>query len=70
VPSDGPGTPDSPYVRARIIGGLALLALVLILGIWDAASTSFDFNAIEFALLLGTSLAMLGLEAGRWLLKP
>ena len=60
----------SPYVRARIIGGLLLLTLVVVLGLWDAASSSFDFNPVEFALLLGTSLAMLGLEAGRWLLKP
>jgi hypothetical protein len=60
--------PDSPFVRARIIGGLALLALVIVLGIWDAASADFTIDTVQYGLLLGTSLAMLGLDAGRKLL--
>jgi hypothetical protein len=56
--------PDpSPYVRARIIGGLLLLSLVTVLGLIDAFSPTFQIDTVQFGLLLGTSLAMLGLDA-------
>ncbi|HXU86124.1 MAG TPA: hypothetical protein VN773_09975 [Verrucomicrobiae bacterium] len=60
--------PESPFVRARIIGGLALLALVIVLGLIDALRTDFTIDTVQFGLLLGTSLAMLGLDVGRRLL--
>ena len=41
------------FTKARIVGGLLMLFLVVVLGIWDAASPEYEFNGIEFGLLLG-----------------
>ncbi len=66
--TDGPGTPDSPYVRARIVGGLALLSLVIALGLIDAVNPTYQIDTVQYGLLLGTSLAMLGLDAAKKLI--
>lgn len=62
--------PESPFVRARIAGGLLLLSLVVVLGLIDAMRTDFTIDTVQFGLLLGTSLAMLGLDVGKRLLGP
>jgi hypothetical protein len=69
VALDGRGDTPSPFTRPRIIGGLGLLALLGILAIWDAASPDFTMDTVQFGLILGTSLAMLGLDIGRQLLR-
>lgn len=56
------------YGRARIIGGLGLLALFGILAVVDALSTAFALDSIQAGLILGTALLLLGVEAGRKLL--
>lgn len=56
------------FSRARAIGGLALLGLVAVLFLIDAASPAFTFDSIQLGLLLGTALLLLGVEAGRKLL--
>lgn len=66
------GTPDGPVIppfsQARAIGGLALLGLVIVLALIDAISPAFNVDSIQLGLLLGTSLLLLGVEAGRKLL--
>jgi len=66
VAADGQGTP--PFNQARVVGGLLLLALVSALAIIDALSTQFTVDSIQFGLLLGSALLLLGVEAGRKLL--
>lgn len=61
--------PGSPFVRARIVGGLALLGLVVVLSLIDAVSTDFAIDTVQFGLLLGTALGMLGLDVGARLLR-
>ena len=64
--SDAPGTP--PFNRARAIGGLLLLSLACVLALIDAFRSDFQVDSIQFGLLLGTALLLLGVEAGRKLL--
>ena len=64
--SDAPGTP--PFNQARVVGGLLLLVLVSVLAIIDALSDTFAVDSIQFGLLLGSALLLLGVEAGRKLL--
>lgn len=56
-------------MRPRIIGGLLLLSLVVVLALVDAFRTDFNMDTIQFGLILGTSLAMLGLDVGKQLLR-
>jgi hypothetical protein len=65
--SDGVG-PVPPFSKPRAIGGLALLGLVAVLFLIDAASPDFSIDSIQLGLLLGTALLLLGVEAGRKLL--
>jgi hypothetical protein len=60
--------PDSPFVRARVWGGLGLLVTVIALAFIDAFSPAFTMDTVQFGLLLGTALAMLGLDVGRRLI--
>ena len=53
------------YGRARVAAGLALIGLVIVLTVFDAASTSYQLDSIQLGLLLGTGLVLLGVEAGR-----
>ena len=65
---DGRGTsPD--FSRPRAAGGIALLALVGMLYLADFASPDFSVDSIQLGLLLGTALLLLGVEAGRKLLR-
>jgi hypothetical protein len=61
---------DRPYNfgRARSVGGLAIIVLVGVLAVIDAASESYSIDTIQLGLLLGTGLLLLGIEAGRKLL--
>jgi hypothetical protein len=63
------GSPVPPFSRPRAIGGLALLGLVIALSLIDAASPTYNVDSIVLGLLLGTSLLLLGVEAGRKLLR-
>ena len=56
------------YGRARVAGGLALIFLVILLTLIDAASVDYSVDSIQLGLLLGTGLVLLGVEAGRRLL--
>lgn len=60
---------ESPYVRPRIWVGVGLFVLVFILAIVDVMRPDVTIDTIQFGLLLGTSLAMLGLDAGKRLLS-
>lgn len=64
--ASGPG--DSPYVKPRIWAGLAVTATAIVLALVDVMRTDVTVDGVQFALLLGTGLAMLGLDAGRKLL--
>lgn len=57
------------FSGARAAGGLLMLALVVVLALIDAFSIDFTVDSIQFGLLLGTALALLGVEAGRKLLS-
>jgi hypothetical protein len=60
------GTNGPPYYgRARIAGGLLLLGLVVVLALIDTVRPDFALEPIPLGMLLGTSLLMLGIEAGR-----
>lgn len=60
---------ESPYVRPRIWVGVGLFVLVCFLAVVDVMRTDVSIDTIQFGLLLGTSLAMLGLDAGKRLLS-
>ena len=64
---DGNGGPYN-YGRARVAAGLALMALVVALMLFDAASPEYHVDSIQLGLILGTGLVLLGVEAGRRLL--
>jgi hypothetical protein len=66
--SNGRGT--APFNQARAIGGLLLLGLASVLALIDAFRPDFTVDSIQFGLLLGTALLLLGVEAGRKLLGP
>lgn len=59
----------SSYRQARINGGLALIGLAIALMLIDAWSPTFAVDSIQLGLILGTALALLGVEAGRKLLN-
>ena len=59
----------SGYRQARIRGGLALIGLAIVLMLIDAATPDFTVDSIQLGLVLGTALALLGVEAGRKLLN-
>jgi hypothetical protein len=58
----------SPFRRERAYGGLALIGLVIVLALIDAFSAEFTVDPIELALILGSGLVLLGVEAGNKLL--
>lgn len=68
VSANGDGSAAS-YSGARTIGGLALLGLVIGLFLLDFASPDFSIDSIQLGLILGTALLLLGVEAGRKLLR-
>jgi len=59
---------STPFRRERALAGLALIALVIVLGLIDAVSPGFQVDPIELALLLGSGLVLLGVEAGNRLI--
>jgi len=63
------GPDDSPYRRARIAAGLALVGLVVVLAVIDALSPAFNADTVQLVLFTGTAMALLGVEAWRSLLK-
>ena len=65
--SDEPGS--TPFNRARVIGGLLLLALVAVLYVLDVLSPDFSLDTIQLGLILGSALLLLGVEGGKWLLR-
>lgn len=67
VGSNGrPAVPE--FNRARALGGMLLLGLVVALALIDAFRPDFTVDSIQFGLLLGTALLLLGVEAGRKLI--
>jgi hypothetical protein len=52
-----------PFNKARIVGGLALLAVVVVVYV-----TGRPMDPIQLGLLLGTAMLLLGVEAGKRLL--
>lgn len=64
----GNGGQSYNYGRARVAGGLALIFLVVLLTLIDAARADYMVDSIQLGLLLGTGLVLLGVEAGRKLL--
>lgn len=60
---------DSPYRIPRVVGGMALIALVVVLAVVDALRTDFTADTIQLVLFVGTALALLGVEAWRSLLR-
>jgi hypothetical protein len=60
---------DTPFNRPRVIGGLALLGLVVLLYVFDALLVDFSVDSIQLGLLLGSALLMLGVEGGKALFK-
>lgn len=58
----------NPYGKARNIGGLTLIFLVVVLALLDVVSADYSIDSIQLGLLLGTGLVLLGVEAGRRLL--
>ena len=61
----GNGTESSPYVKARIVGGLALILGVILLTLIDAWSDKYTFEIGPMFLMLGTGSVLLGVEAIR-----
>ena len=63
--------PDgTQFNRPRIWGGLGLLALVAALYILDAVpGLDFRVDSIQLGLLLGSALLLLGVEAGKRLIR-
>lgn len=59
---------NGPYSKARTVGGLLLLGLVVVLFLIDAFLVDYHVDSIHLGLLLGTALLLLGVEAGRRLL--
>jgi hypothetical protein len=57
--------PNDPYRRARVIGGVLMLVLVSSLMLLDAWNDAFALDTIQLGLLLGTTLALLGVEGFR-----
>jgi len=56
------------YGRARVAGGLALIAAGILLSFIDAISPDYTLDSIQLGLFLGTGIVLLGVEAGRRLL--
>ena len=57
--------PDDQFRRARVAAGVIMVLLVVLLMMYDAASADFSVDTIQLGLLLGTALAMLGVEGFR-----
>lgn len=55
---------DTPFNKPRIVGGLVLLGVVSALFLIGR-----PVDSIQLGLLLGTALVLLGVDAGRKLLK-
>lgn len=68
--STGNGNGPPYYGRARIIGGLVCIFLVVALTLLDAFRADYQVDSIQLGLILGTGLVLLGVEAGRRLLFP
>jgi hypothetical protein len=59
-----------PYFgRARTVAGLLLIGLVAVLSTIDAFDDRFQLDSIQLGLILGTALLLLGVEAGKRLLR-
>ncbi len=50
------------YGRARVAGGLALIFVVVVLAIIDAAFESYQLEPILAGLLVGTGSVLLGVD--------
>lgn len=53
------------YGRARVAGGLLLIALAMLLSLLDAISVDYVLDNIQLGLILGTAGVLLGVEAVR-----
>ena len=61
---------EEPFSRPRAWGGLGLLALVALAFILDATPAfDFEIDSIQLGLLLGSALLLLGVEAGKKLIR-
>ena len=65
MPAGGDDAKPPYYGRARIAGGLALIAVAVILALIDAFSLEYALDSITFGLILGTGAVLLGAEAIR-----
>lgn len=65
----GPNREDQAYGRLRRLSAGVVLALVVGLSVFDAASIEYEVSAVIVGLLLGSLLVLLGVEAGDRLLK-
>ena len=59
------GNANGPYNygRARVAGGLLLIALVALLTLLDALRADYMLDSIQLGLILGTGGTLLGVEA-------
>lgn len=64
--SNGTGTP--PFNQARVIGGLALLGLVVAIELIAAVAHN-PVDTVQLGFILGTAAILLGVEGGRWLIR-
>lgn len=65
-PMSGPdGSGSQPFNRARVVGGVGLLALVVLLYVLQFLNANFHVDSIQLGLLLGSALLLLGVEAGK-----
>lgn len=56
----------NPYARARLAGGLIMLGLAAVLMLVDAGNgDTKQLDTIQLGLVLGTALALLGVEGFR-----
>lgn len=53
------------FNKGRLTGGLLLLGAAVVLMGWDAFSVDYQLDSGQLALMLATSLALLGVEAGK-----
>lgn len=60
---------DGPYVRPRTIAGLLLVGATIALAGIDALTVDYTVDTLTLGILLGAGLLLLGVEAGRGLIR-
>lgn len=56
------------FGRARVVAGIAIIGLVIVLAVIDAADPTYSLDSVQLTLLLFVGCALLGVEAGKRLL--